>query len=62
MFPVIAPNLIHPLSRNDFDLEVLIPECATALIEQDLGVETNEALIVLRKSSRYGTEMFPNDN
>lgn len=61
MFPVIKQSLTKPLSRFDFDREVLVPECATALIQQDLGEGTSfeVARNVLRKSSRYGTAMFP---
>ncbi|KAL5536818.1 hypothetical protein ACEPAF_641 [Sanghuangporus sanghuang] len=57
----IDPDRVAPLTPTEFIRCVLVPECAVALIQEDLGSGTSieYAIRILRKSSKYGTAMFP---
>ncbi|KAL5531383.1 hypothetical protein ACEPAG_4260 [Sanghuangporus baumii] len=57
----IDPDRVAPLTPTEFTRCVLVPECAVALIQEDLGsgTSTEYAIRTLRKSSKYGTAMFP---
>ncbi|KAL5513270.1 hypothetical protein ACEPAH_3668 [Sanghuangporus vaninii] len=57
----IDPDRVAPLTPTEFIRCVLVPECAVALIQEDLGSGSSieYAIRILRKSSKYGTAMFP---
>ena len=63
LFPLdsIDPSRVAPLTPMEFIRCILVPECAVALIQEDLGSGTSKeyAIRTLRKSSKYGTAMFP---
>lgn len=55
------PEAFSPLSPLDFLQRILVPECALALISEDLGSDASldDALCTLRESSKFGTAMYP---
>lgn len=55
------PDNFAPLSLSDFLQRILVPECALALIREDIGpdVSQEEALRTLRESSKFGAAMYP---
>jgi hypothetical protein len=58
------PNVIAPLTANEFVQRILVPEVALHLIMEDKGFgdeDMKEALTILRESSAYGVAMFPED-
>jgi len=58
------PNVIAPLTANEFVQRILVPEVALHLIMEDKGFgdeDMKEALTILRDSSAYGVAMFPED-
>jgi hypothetical protein len=58
------PNVIAPLTANEFVQRILVPEVALHLIMEDKGFgdeDMTEALTILRDSSAYGVAMFPED-
>lgn len=63
LFPpeTVDADRISPLTPTEFLRVVLMPECAVALIQEDLGHGTGieQAVRTLRDSSKYGTAMFP---
>lgn len=66
MFPPASmdPNVIAPLTANEFVQRILVPEVALHLIMEDKGFgdeDMTEALTILRDSSAYGVAMFPED-
>lgn len=67
MFPLsdMNPNLVSPLTANEFVQRILVPEVALRLIMEDKELEgesgKQEALIILRESSAFGVAMFPED-
>lgn len=66
MFPPASmdPNVIAPLTANEFVQRILVPEVALRLIMEDKGFsdeDMKEALTILRESSAYGVAMFPED-
>jgi hypothetical protein len=62
----LDPDLISPLTSNEFIQRILVPEVAVRLIKEDQNLEgdvgTIEALQILRESSAYGVAMFPEDS
>ena len=62
----LDPDLISPLTSNEFIQRILVPEVAVRLIKEDQNLEgdvgTTEALQILRESSAYGVAMFPEDS
>ncbi|KAJ6631515.1 RTC4-like domain-containing protein [Mycena sp. CBHHK59/15] len=69
MFPLAAinPDLVSPLTPNEFIQRILVPEVGMRLVMQDLLLEVDElsdkkqAVAVLRESASYGVAMFPED-
>ena len=63
LFPTdgINPDRVAPLTPTEFLQLILVPECAVALIQDDLGpgATIERAIRTLRDSSKYGTAMFP---
>ena len=60
MMPVstLPRDAIYPLGPDDFIRRVLVPEAATLLIEEDMGITRPEALLVIKESREYGQAMF----
>jgi hypothetical protein len=69
MFPLdtVDPDLIQPLTPNEFIQRILVPEVGMRLVLQDLNLDVNRrpnrkrAVRVLRESASYGVAMFPED-
>ncbi|KAG5643883.1 hypothetical protein DXG03_009513 [Asterophora parasitica] len=66
LFPLanIDPNLVSPLTANEFVQRILVPEVGVQLIMEDMGMEESQvgdAVKVLRESANYGVAMFPAD-
>lgn len=61
MFPDRSFDMrpIRPLSHQSFLADVLLPEVATALIQQDLDIDRNIAVETLHNSRRYGSMLYP---
>ncbi|KAG7444480.1 uncharacterized protein BT62DRAFT_900378, partial [Guyanagaster necrorhizus] len=57
----IHPDQVKPLTPNEFTQRILVPEVATRLIRQDMGVSPSKAVKILRESASYGVAMFPED-
>lgn len=55
------PDLVHPLTVREFISRVLVPEVGMRLIMEDMSLERNMAVEVLRASASYGVSMFPDD-
>ncbi|KAJ6581011.1 RTC4-like domain-containing protein [Mycena capillaripes] len=55
------PDLVHPLTVREFISRVLVPEVGMRLIMEDMSLETNMAVEVLRASASYGVSMFPDE-
>lgn len=64
MFPpsVMDPELVAPLTPQEFIQRVLVPEAAVYMIMEDLHEDYREAVKTLRESSKYGVAMFPDNN
>jgi len=60
MMPVstLPRDAIYPLGPDDFIRRVLVPEAATLLIEEDMGITRPEALLVIKESREYGKLCF----
>ncbi|KAI5116349.1 hypothetical protein M0805_002254 [Coniferiporia weirii] len=62
LFPVqsIDARRVAPLTPTEFIQRVLVPEAATALVQEDMGFDDKgDAVRTLRESSKFGTAMFP---
>jgi hypothetical protein len=55
-------EFIAPLSHSAFVSQVLVPEAALSLIQQDLQQTKEEALATMRESAPYGVALFPDDS
>ncbi|KAJ7188773.1 RTC4-like domain-containing protein [Mycena filopes] len=69
MFPLttIDPNLVDPLTPNEFIQRILVPEVGMRLVIEDMDLnpearsDKKQAVAVLRESASYGVAMFPED-
>ncbi|KAJ7099513.1 RTC4-like domain-containing protein, partial [Mycena belliarum] len=69
MFPLtsIDPDLVDPLTPNEFIQRILVPEVGMRLVIQDMHLDVEDrsdkkqAVAVLRESASYGVAMFPED-
>ncbi|KAJ6537542.1 RTC4-like domain-containing protein, partial [Mycena vulgaris] len=70
MFPLvfIEPELVRPLTPNEFIQQILVPEVGMRLVIEDMGLnpdsrsDKKQALDVLSESAGYGVTMFPVDD
>ncbi|KAG8938023.1 hypothetical protein FRC00_001926 [Tulasnella sp. 408] len=58
----ISPDAIFPLPYKDYISYVLAPEAAVLLIQEDLTIDRNQALEVLKASTEYGLHMFSDES
>jgi hypothetical protein len=61
MFPIktVSPDVVSPLSVDQFFTNVLVPEAALLLIKEDMSLNTREdAIQVMQESKEYGIMMF----
>ncbi|KAF7351024.1 RTC4 domain-containing protein [Mycena sanguinolenta] len=69
MFPLdaIDPELVNPLTPNEFIQRILVPEVGMRLVMEDMDLTLDDrsdkrrAVAVLRESASYGVAMFPED-
>ncbi|KAK7057639.1 RTC4-like domain-containing protein [Favolaschia claudopus] len=69
MFPLssIDPDLVSPLTPNEFIQRILVPEVGMRLVMEDMDLnqdrrtDKKRAVAVLRESASYGVAMFPAD-
>lgn len=69
IFPLAAidPDLVRPLTPNEFIQRILVPEVGMQLVIQDKGLnvatrsDKKRARDVLTESAAYGVAMFPED-
>ncbi|KAJ7935204.1 RTC4-like domain-containing protein [Mycena leptocephala] len=69
MFPLTAvdPDLVDPLTPNEFIQRILVPEVGMRLVMEDMDLNPDDksdkkrAVTVLRESASYGVAMFPED-
>ncbi|KAJ7496832.1 RTC4-like domain-containing protein [Mycena latifolia] len=69
MFPLttIDPDLVDPLTPNEFIQRILVPEVGMRLVIEDMDLDVadrsdkKQAVAVLRESASYGVAMFPED-
>ncbi|KAJ7270080.1 RTC4-like domain-containing protein [Mycena haematopus] len=69
MFPLdtIDPDLVDPLTPNEFIQRILVPEVGMRLVMTDMDLilddqsDKQKAVAVLRESASYGVAMFPED-
>ncbi|KAJ6589952.1 RTC4-like domain-containing protein, partial [Mycena vulgaris] len=69
MFPLttIDPDLVDPLTPNEFIQRIFVPEVGMRLVIQDMDLNVDarpdkkQAVAVLRESASYGVAMFPED-
>jgi hypothetical protein len=69
MFPLTAvdPDLVDPLTPNEFIQRILVPEVGMRLVMEDMDLnpdnksDKKRAVTVLRESASYGVAMFPED-
>ncbi|KAJ7655731.1 RTC4-like domain-containing protein [Mycena polygramma] len=69
MFPLTAidPDLVSPLTPNEFIQRILVPEVGMRLVIEDMELnpetksDKKRAVAVLRESASYGVAMFPED-
>ncbi|KAJ7623920.1 RTC4-like domain-containing protein [Mycena polygramma] len=57
----VDAELVSPLTLREFIGCVLVPEVGMRLIMEDLDLDKDEAVAVLRASASYGVSMFPDD-
>ncbi|KAF7297965.1 RTC4 domain-containing protein [Mycena chlorophos] len=70
MFPLteIEPQLVNPLTPNEFIQRILVPEVGMRLVMQDMDLDIEDsadkkqAVAVLQDSATYGVAMFPDDS
>ncbi|KAF7296030.1 RTC4 domain-containing protein [Mycena kentingensis (nom. inval.)] len=70
MFPLseISPELVDPLTPNEFIQRILVPEVGMRLVMQDLFLDVDckedkkRAVAILQESASYGVAMFPDDS
>nr|GAT56195.1 predicted protein [Mycena chlorophos] len=70
MFPLteIQPQLVNPLTPNEFIQRILVPEVGMRLVMQDMDLDIEDsadkkqAVAVLQNSATYGVAMFPDDS
>ncbi|KAF5374001.1 hypothetical protein D9615_009909 [Tricholomella constricta] len=53
---------IHPLSQDTFLREILVPEAAVLIIQEDLHLSRFQAIETLRASHTFGNTMHPIDD
>ena len=61
MFPLDSVDLakIAPVPATDFMHRVLVPEAGVALVQEDMDIDAETALQIVKDSSSYGLQMFP---
>ncbi|EJD46644.1 hypothetical protein AURDEDRAFT_124045 [Auricularia subglabra TFB-10046 SS5] len=60
--PETLLRALKPLSMATVMQAVLIPEVALALIADDFTASRNRASAIMKRSSKYGSQMFPDDD
>ncbi|KAJ7165360.1 RTC4-like domain-containing protein [Mycena filopes] len=61
----VEPEAVQPLNVHEFIGRILVPEVATRLIMEDMGISIEEkqrAVAIMRESCSYGVAMFPVDD
>lgn len=59
---ILNSKTIAPLSPIPYILNILVPEIATRLIQDDFNVEYIDALRILEESKAYGQSVHTNIN
>jgi hypothetical protein len=57
-----SPDLVQPLTVLEFIGRILVPEVGVRLIMQDMSLDMESAVRVMRESTKYGVSMFPADD